>query len=197
MMLPSHVLIGVLIGTTVATVFPAYLNYLLVIGGIGSILPDIDMLFGEHRQTLHFPVYYIIAAIVGVIGTLTIHPLFIAAAVFFSSAGVHCLMDILGGGKELRPWEKTDDRAVYNHVTGNWLQARRLFYAGSTTDLAVCLFITVLLLFRITGVYRVIALLMAGAGLTVTVLLPYIARWIPDEYNTFSSFIRIYMRRSL
>jgi hypothetical protein len=195
MMLPTHILAGMLLGAAVASFAPGESSVLLLAGAIGGMLPDIDMVVGEHRQTLHFPVYYMAAAAVSGIAALTVHPLFTAITVFFLGAGVHCLMDVLGGGKELRPWEGTDDRAVYNHATGSWVMARRYFYAGSVTDLAISI-IAAILLFPVTTRYQRLAVVfLTGTALSFTLLLPSIARWVPQKYDTFSAFLRSQLSR--
>jgi hypothetical protein len=52
--------------------------------------------------------------------------------------GTHSASDALGAGEELRPWERTNTDAVYDHVNRRWWQARYVVpYDGSPRDLLV------------------------------------------------------------
>jgi hypothetical protein len=63
-------------------------------------------------------------------------PLAVAAVLFLLGAAVHSVMDAFGGGLELRPWEGTSDRAVYDHLNGRWLPPKRWVpYDGAPEDL--------------------------------------------------------------
>jgi hypothetical protein len=62
----------------------------------------------------------------------------VAVALFFVSAAVHSMSDVLGGGLELRPWEATGDRGVYIHPKRRWVPPRRYVrYDGAPEDLLV------------------------------------------------------------
>lgn len=136
MMLPTHLLMGLLLALPVAIVAPEFAGPALLGGAVGGIFPDFDMYAG-HRKTLHFPVSY--AALSGVAGLLAIaapSTATVALASGSAAAAVHCLADVFGGGLELRPWEATSDRAVYDHVRGRWIAPRRwIRYDGAPEDL--------------------------------------------------------------
>ncbi|MFB6096893.1 MAG: metal-dependent hydrolase [Haloferacaceae archaeon] len=102
----------------------------------GGIFPDLD-LAATHRKTLHFPVYYSVAAAGAVaVAALAPGPWTVGGAFFLLSAAVHSVSDVLGGSVEARPWLATDDRAVFLHVRGQWLPARRwIRYDGAPEDL--------------------------------------------------------------
>ncbi|MFD1513858.1 metal-dependent hydrolase [Halomarina rubra] len=152
MMVMTHVLVGIVLGV-VATLFaPEAAPLAVVAGGLGGLVPDLDLYVG-HRRTLHFPVYGPLAA-VGAVGLAALAPSVetVALAVFLASAGVHAAMDALGGGLELKPWQATSDRAVYSHFHGRWLRPRRLVpYDGAPADLVLA------------GALAVPTLLLAGA----------------------------------
>jgi hypothetical protein len=121
MMLPTHALIGVAIGAPLLWLAPDAATAALIGGLLGGIWPDLDLYVG-HRRTLHYPTGYSLAAIpavvvAGGVGT----SLSIGIAVAVVAAATHCRMDRYGGGLELRPWEGTSERAVYDHVAGRWL----------------------------------------------------------------------------
>ncbi len=109
---------------------PEFATVGLVAGFLGGLVPDLDMYVG-HRKTLHYPVYYSVLATGGVLVGLAVPSvLTVAVALFLLGAAVHCVADIFGGGLELRPWEGTSDRAVYDHVRGRWIA--RVGRSGTT-----------------------------------------------------------------
>lgn len=170
MMLPTHALAGMVLGLSVAVYAPEFAPVAIVAGLVGGAFPDADMYIG-HRKSLHFPVYYSLLAPValviaaGVPSTATVF-----AAVFLAGAAVHSVSDIFGGGLELRPWEATSDRAVYDHYHKEWLSPRRwVGYDGAPRDLLVSITLAVPLLITLEGSLRlvVIAALAVAAGYTV------------------------------
>jgi len=145
MMLPTHVLVGMALATPVAVAVPDLAGPAVSGAGLGSIVPDLDVV-GRHRRTLHFPTGYALAAAmaVGVALAVPAGPT-VGLAAFLAGAAVHCRMDGYGGSPELRPWERTVDRAVYDHVRGRWRPARRwVRYDGSPGDLLAALVAAVL-----------------------------------------------------
>jgi hypothetical protein len=135
MMTSTHGFVGALLGVSTAAVTPELTATAVVIGFLGGTLPDIDLV-ATHRRSLHFPVYAtgLVAPVAG-IAVLTGTSSAILLAVFTLGIAVHCLMDAFGGGVELRPWEATSDRGVYNHATGRWIRPRRwVRYAGAPED---------------------------------------------------------------
>jgi len=135
MMTTTHALFGALVGATTATFAPELAPVAVVVGFVGGALPDADLLW-THRRSTHFPVWATVAAVAvvaaaGLVGT----PAIVLLAVFTVAAAAHCLMDVFGGGVELRPWEATSERGVYNHAGGYWVRPRRwVRYAGAPED---------------------------------------------------------------
>jgi len=128
-----------LVGLTLAALFaPEATPVVLAAGFAGGGFPDLD-LYAGHRKTLHFPVYYSLAAVLaGGVYLVTPGSWTLAAAVFLFAAAVHSGMDAFGGGLELRPWEGTSDRGVYDHFRGTWIPPKRwVRYDGAPEDLAV------------------------------------------------------------
>lgn len=161
MMLPTHALVGLAIAVPLALSVPELAPAALVGGLVGGILPDLDLYWG-HRKTLHFPTLYPVAVVpVAVAAIARPSPVTVAAAFVLLAAAAHCRMDRFGGGLELRPWEGTSERAVYDHVRGRWRRPRRLVaYDGSPGDLALSAGIGIPLVFLLEGVFAVVA---AGA----------------------------------
>lgn len=179
MMLPTHALSGMVLALPFTLLFPDLTAYALVAGLIGGIVPDMD-LYSGHRKSLHYPVYYSLFASVAVSTAVVIPgPVTIAAAVLFLGAAVHCLTDSLGGGLELRPWEGTSDRAVYNHYSDRWIRPRRwVRYDGAPEDFVAALVLAAFLFTVVDGPFRtivVLAVVVAGTYTVVRRVLPTVA----------------------
>lgn len=131
-MATTHALAGVALAALVA---PEQASVALPAGFVGGLFPDLD-LYAGHRKTLHFPVYYWPLALGGgVLAATATGPATVALACFLLAAALHSTMDALGGGLELRPWEGTSERAVYNHFAGRWHRPRRwVRYDGAPED---------------------------------------------------------------
>lgn len=140
MMLPTHALVGLAIATPLLVLAPEYATPALVGGIVGGILPDMD-LYAGHRRTLHYPAGYTLAAVPAAVGAAVFTtPLLVGLAFLLVAAALHCQMDRLGGGLELRPWESRSERAVYNHVQGRWHRPKRwVRYDGAPEDVLLTL----------------------------------------------------------
>jgi hypothetical protein len=176
MMLPTHALGGMALGLLIGAFVPEFGTVALLAGFVGGVVPDLDMYAG-HRKTLHFPVGYpimavsasLLAAAVPTVATVGVATGLLAAA-------LHSLSDVLGGGLELRPWEGTSDRAVFDHVRGRWLAPRRwVGYDGSPGDLALSSLLAAPLLLTTTGTVRTLVL----ASLSVATLYATVRRRLP------------------
>lgn len=134
-MTTTHVFVGAALGVATAGYVPELTPAAIIAGGVGGAWPDADLI-ATHRRSLHFPVGYGVVATVAVAAALLAPaPESILAAVFLLAATLHCVMDIFGGGVEVRPWEATSQRGVYNHTTGRWIRPRRwVRYAGAPED---------------------------------------------------------------
>ncbi|UPV76414.1 metal-dependent hydrolase (plasmid) [Halorussus limi] len=167
MMATTHALFGVVLATATATVAPEFAPVAFVAGVVGSVFPDLD-LYAGHRRTLHFPVYYAVAALPAV-ALAVVSPVAetVALALFLAGAAAHSLMDVFGGGLELKPWRAESDRAVYDHYRGRWVAPRRwIRYDGAPEDLLVAGFFAAPALVVWTGPPRtfVAAVLLVSAG---------------------------------
>jgi hypothetical protein len=135
MMLPTHAVVGVTITAPLIAIAPEHATAALSGGLVGSVFPDTDMYAG-HRRTLHYPTGYALAAVPGAgAGLILGTPLSVALAFALIGAALHCRMDRYGGGLELRPWEATSDRGVYDHARGRWRAPKRwVRYDGAPED---------------------------------------------------------------
>ncbi len=138
MMATSHGLCGMAVALPVAMASPEFAPVAFLAGFLGGILPDAD-LYAGHRRTLHYPFLGSGAAILASGLALAFpSPAVVGLAVGVTAAALHALMDVFGGGLELRPWKGTSDRAVYSHLHGRWIAPRRAIpYDGAPADLAL------------------------------------------------------------
>ncbi|MCT9094769.1 metal-dependent hydrolase [Haloarchaeobius sp. HME9146] len=138
MMAMTHALAGLLLATFVVQLGGGDPATVVAAAVAGSVFPDLDIYAG-HRKTLHFPVFGWFPAGLAVVLALAIPTTAtLALATFLVAAALHPVMDLYGGGLELRPWEGRSEKAVYSHYHGRWLAPRRLVpYDGSPRDLAL------------------------------------------------------------
>ncbi|WP_048075198.1 membrane protein [Haloquadratum walsbyi] len=180
MMVTTHVAAGLLLAVSVATLTPNFAIPAAIGAIIGGILPDIDLFIGSHRRTLHFPVYYTAAG--GVTGLITITTpsvLTVGVSIGLLAAGIHSLSDWLGAGEELRPWERTSQRAVYIHSRRQWLQPQYIIrYDGAPEDFALTIVLAAPAVITFDGWLRgiVLAGIVIAGGYTIT--RKYIPRWL-------------------
>jgi len=204
MMLPTHALGGMTLGLATGAVAPEFTGVAVVGGLLGGVAPDLDMYAG-HRKTFHYPVYYAaLAAGALVLAALATGTATVGAALFFLGAAAHSVADAFGGGLELRPWEATSDRAVYDHYRGRWIAPRRwIRYDGSPGDLFLSALLAVPLLIALDGILRdvVVASLLVGTlyaavrrvlpavadaafdGLLDSRLPDHLLAYVPDRYR--------------
>ncbi len=135
MMATTHALAGGALAALVAVFAPEYASVAVPAALAGGLFPDLD-LYAGHRKTLHYPVGYWLLVAVGALAVLFAPGwLTVALALFALGAALHATMDVFGSGLELRPWEGTSERAVFNHVLGRWHRPRRwVRYDGAPED---------------------------------------------------------------
>jgi hypothetical protein len=185
MMLPTHALFGMLLALPVAVLAPEHGPVALGAGLAGGVLPDLD-LYTNHRKALHYPVgYSLLAGVAAVAVVVAPGAVTVAAALLFAAAAAHSLVDVFGGGLELRPWEATDDRAVYDHLRGRWIAPRRwVRYDGAPEDLLLSVGLAVPLWLHVDDPFRQVvaaAMLVAVAYAASRRVLPRIARRLVTE----------------
>lgn len=135
MMATTHAFVGLALAAMVAAAAPEFAVPVAIAGIAGGIFPDLDV-FADHRKTLHFPVYYgLAAAVTFPLAALLSNPLTVGITVFLAAAAVHAVSDTIGAGPELQPWAVESDRAVYVHAIGRWARPRRwIRYDGAPED---------------------------------------------------------------
>lgn len=139
MMLPTHIMTGLVAILPIFYAFPSYSSVIFVAGLVGFSLPDLDILIGSHRKTLHYPVLYLPVAIASFLLVINLVDIWTIIA-FTVSLGcfMHSISDIIAGSLEDEPWEAEKDKVVYNHIKKEWFSARRWIpYDGSPTDVLV------------------------------------------------------------
>ncbi|WP_144797898.1 metal-dependent hydrolase [Halorubrum depositum] len=170
MMLPTHVLAGMLLAAPLVRLAPELAAVGFAAGFLGGLFPDLDMYVG-HRKTLHYPVYYSAAGAVALVVALAApSAVTVAATLFLLGAALHSVSDMYGGGLELRPWEGNSDRAVYDHYRGRWIAPRSgVRYDGAAEDLALSVGLSLPLIYLLDGHLRlaVLGTLLVAAVYTV------------------------------
>lgn len=149
MMAPTHVFVSLLLASPLLLIAPEASIFVFAFAVIGGFLPDFDLFFGTHRKTLHFPsgyfvgslVFILIAFVYTTVGTISLAALAIGVC-------SHVFGDILGAGLEYKPWEKTSDRGVYNHIEDEWIAPTYILgHDGSLRDFTALLFMSPLVFF--------------------------------------------------
>ncbi len=170
-MATTHTLVGVLLAVAVTMVAPDVGTIPVVAAALGGLFPDLD-LYAGHRKTLHFPVYYTVAATLALAVAVAVPgPLSLGVALFLAAAALHSVMDAAGGGLELKPWLGTSDRAVYSHYHGRWVPPRRwIRYDGAPEDLALAGAVAVPSLLVLEGVLEQGVLLALGISAVYVLL---------------------------
>lgn len=185
-MTSTHALFGATVGALTVIVVPELTPIAVAVGFVGGALPDLDLLW-THRRTTHFPVYAPVISIpIVVLALLSGSHAMLLLAVFAVALAAHPLMDALCGGVEVRPWEATSERAVYNHARGRWMRPRRLVrYAGAPEDFLVAALFALPALATTMGHLRAglfAVLLVSGAFVTIRRrLVPLTKRLFADE----------------
>lgn len=186
MMLPTHAIAGMVLALPVAYARPEFAAVALVAGFVGGVVPDLD-LYAGHRKTLHYPVYAPpLAAVALVLAAWRPTTATVGVAFVLAGTAVHSLADIFGGGLELRPWEATSDRAVYDHHRNRWIAPRRWVpYDGSPGDLLLAVALAVPLLVTLDGALRRIVF----ASLVVAVVYTVVRRILPRLAVLFVEYV--------
>lgn len=143
MMLPSHLVVGLVFCSPLYLYAPAEAKLLTLLGIlIGSIAPDADILFGQHRRTTHYPELSAVVALGLVVLTVPL-PILFPVTAFTVGFSIHSWIDILGGGLEDKPWERTSQKSVYRHATKTWSPPRHYTgHDGSVRDLGITMVFT-------------------------------------------------------
>lgn len=171
MMAMTHVAVGLTLAAPAALVAPELAPAVLAGSLAGSVFPDVDMVVGEHRRTLHAAEAYAASALACLaVAAVVPSALSTGAAAFFVAAALHPIFDLAGGSSEARPWEAATNRGVYLRSAGGWVAPRRwVRYDGAPADLALAAVFAVpgLLLYGPTARAGTVALLAVGALYTL------------------------------
>ncbi len=101
MMATTHAAAGLLLAVPLTVVAPDLAPVAALAGVAGGVFPDLDLLVGVHRKSLHFPDYYWVGAVPALAAAVVVPgPAVVAVAYFFLSAAVHSVADAFGAGTE-------------------------------------------------------------------------------------------------
>lgn len=176
MMATTHAFAGAAVAVALARVAPELTPLAVAAGLVGGLFPDFDLYVG-HRRTLHYPVLYWPPAVVAT-GAAVLWPgaETVAPGAFLLAAALHSSMDALGGGLELRPWQGTSDRAVYDHYRGRWVRPRRwVRYDGAPEDALLGGLFAVPVVAAVEGPLLLVVL----GAVCVSVTYALVRKWIP------------------
>ncbi|ELZ96952.1 hypothetical protein C440_04223 [Haloferax mucosum ATCC BAA-1512] len=181
MMATTHAAMGLSLAASLAWIAPELATAGAVGALVGGVFPDTDLFVGVHRKSLHFPVYYAVAAAgTGLVAVAAPTALTVAPAFFFLSAAAHSISDWFGAGDELRPWDRTSDRAVYVHPAKRWLEPKYVVrYDGAPEDFVLTLVFSVVPFVVFDGVFRVVV----AAGVAVALFYTGFRKRMPDWFG--------------
>ncbi|SEL83924.1 hypothetical protein [Haloferax larsenii] len=181
MMATTHAAVGLALAAPLVWIAPELAPVAAVGALVGGVVPDVDLFVGTHRKSLHFPVYYTLAAVlVGLVAVVAPSAVVVAIAFFLLSAGVHSISDWFGAGDELRPWHRTSDRAVYVHPAKRWLRPRYVVrYDGAPEDLVLTLLFSIPGYLAFDGGLRLVVLV----GVAVAVFYTGFRKRMPEWFN--------------
>jgi len=183
MMVTTHATMGAALAVLLVPVSPHLAAVAALAAGFGGVLPDVDIFVGEHRRTLHFPVYYTALAFFAGLFAV-VHPVAatVAAAAFVGGAALHSVLDVFGGGLSPRPWISDDHRGVYCHVCARWIHPRHwVRWDGAPEDFALFAVCAAVALVAFAGPVRWLVLFAIPLSALYTALrrrLPELAPWL-------------------
>lgn len=183
-MLPTHVLIGAVFASLTVFVAPEHAMVALAAAVMGSILPDLDMVF-QHRRTFHYPLYYSVLAGALLLAAV-VYPsdATVFAAFFTAGAAIHSVSDIFGGGLGLRPWEANDDRGVYYHYGNRWIPPKRWVpYDGSPHDFVVDVVLVIPLLLLYDGLIQQVLYIVLGISAVYVLVRKKMVEIAPERFR--------------
>ncbi|MFC6992444.1 metal-dependent hydrolase [Haladaptatus sp. GCM10025707] len=179
MMTTTHIALGLSLAYGLAALLPDYTTLVLGVAVVASIFPDFDVVF-EHRKTLHYPVYFGVAALpLAVLVILAPSQLVVGLFTFLAFAWVHSISDIFGGGAEAHPWEGPSTRAVFLHPADRWIPPTRgVRYDGSPEDLALCILFSIPAFVVATGALFYLLIV----NIALSVVYTAIRKQVPDFF---------------
>jgi len=183
MMSSTHAAAGLLLAWPLLRTTPEFATVGALAALAGGVVPDLDLAVGEHRKTLHYPaIYWLPALAAAAVAVVAPSAWAVAAATFFGSAALHSATDWLGAGDELRPWERTSEKAVYLHPRRRWLSPKYwVRYDGAPEDLLVLVVLAVPSLLAYDDVVRTLLV----AAVVVSAAYAVVRRRLPDRVQRF------------
>lgn len=177
-MTTTHAAIGLVLAVGVTRVEPTVGTLVALAAYAGSTFPDLDVLVGEHRRTLHYPIgYWGLAVPATVVAVAVPGPFTVGGAAFLAGAALHASMDVFGGGLGPKPWIEDDDRGVYDHFHDRWVPPLRVVrWDGAPEDLLLAVVLSVPPFLVFDGVVQALT----GVGVLASVGYTLIRRRLPD-----------------
>lgn len=129
-------LLATVYSSTIAEVMPLA-SGVVFLGAIGGFFPDLDRVEVRkgsfsvvHRKTLHFPIGYLVLAVMVYVSSLYLDSAVCWFAIaFFLGAGLHSAMDILDSPRDIDPRE-----GVYEHLSRKWIRPHNIIPFASLRE---------------------------------------------------------------
>lgn len=176
-MFPTHLIFGFSVLVIYPHIFGFAIQDLFILNcAIASVISDLDLFIGQHRKTLHYPVYSIILFFF-TIPIIYVSPIFgVYLNSFLLCFGMHSIFDAIGGGLGKRPWKSDLNLpTVYNHYSNRWMYKHnfkyRLEYDGSPADLLILIILSIWVFIMLDiqyTTYIIISSLFIGSLYTIT-----------------------------
>lgn len=197
MMLPTHISIGLILFLPMSNIYQDYSSFILLASIIGSIFPDLDMIYMNHRKTLHpIFIYFSLSMLFLLLSVITNNLYIILLFVILLSSFIHTLFDTFGTGAEKHPWKHNNNDAIYSYILHKWIKGRRyIAYDGSPMDLLLLLCFSILFIqYNDIIEYNIIIYICISVGLIYTILrkkLPTIENYIYENIKVARFIINI------
>lgn len=189
MMLPTHIVIGLILFLPISNIYQNYPSVILLASITGSIFPDFDMIYMNHRKTLHpIFIYFSLSIIFLLLSIVTDNLYIIFLSVMIPASFIHTLFDTFGTNRKKHPWKYDNKNVVYSYILGRWIKGRRYIeYDGCIKDLLLLLFSSILFIYYNNMIkYTVVVYICISIGLTYTLVrkrVPKIENYIYENID--------------
>lgn len=136
-MIFTHLLIGLVLGISALKLGSSPIIFFMLV--FGSVFPDLDVLVGEHRRTLHHISLYTVLFFTSGLTYLS-QPNTFLLAIFSASIGlvIHCLIDYYS------PFRVEDTKkkvSIYSHYHNSYLRGSSFINTARFEDLIIVTFV--------------------------------------------------------
>ncbi|WP_435100139.1 metal-dependent hydrolase [Halarchaeum sp. P4] len=180
-MVTTHAAMGAALSALLLPVSPRFAAVAALAAFCGGVFPDLDLLVGEHRRTLHYPDYYVLLSL-PLAGLAVLRPLTatVATASFVAAAALHSVADAFGGGLAPEPWIRDDHRGVYCRARRRWVRPRHwVRWDGAPEDLALHGVLALVCIVAFDGTVQWLVVLSLPVSAVYTAVRRRLPEWAP------------------